>query len=51
VRWNLSGSRIKDLYIKQNTLNLVEKKVGKILKHMGRGENFLNRTPKAYALR
>jgi hypothetical protein len=25
--------------------------VGKNLKHMGKGENFLNRTPIAYALR
>jgi hypothetical protein len=33
------------------TLNLIKEKVGKSLKHMGRGENFLNRTPMAYALR
>jgi hypothetical protein len=33
------------------TLNLKEEKVGESLKHMGTGENFLNRTPMAYALR
>ena len=32
-------------------LNLTEEKVGKSLEHMGTGENFLNRTPMAYALR
>ena len=34
-----------------DTLKLIKKKVGKILKHMGTGENFLNRTPVSYALR
>jgi hypothetical protein len=33
------------------TLKLIEKKLGKILKHMGTGENFLNKTPIAYTLR
>ena len=42
---------IKDLYIKPDTLKLIEKKAGKRLKHMGTEENFLNRTPMAYALR
>jgi hypothetical protein len=42
---------IKDLHIKPDTLNLIEEKVGKSLKHTGTGENFLNRTPMAYALR
>jgi hypothetical protein len=42
---------IKDLHIKPDTLNLIEEKVGKSLKHMGTGEIFLNRTPIAYALR
>ena len=42
---------IKDLHIKPDTLNLIEEKVGKSLKHMGTGENFLNRTPMAYALK
>jgi hypothetical protein len=32
-------------------LKLIEKKVGKTLEHVGTGENFLNRTPIAYALR
>jgi len=46
----LKSKRIKDLYIKPDTLKLIEEKVGKSLKHMGTGENFLNRTPMAYAL-
>ena len=37
--------------MKPDTLKLIEKKVGKSLKHMGTGEIFLNRTPIAYALR
>ena len=32
-------------------LNLIEEKVGKTLKHIGTGEDFLNRTPMAYASR
>jgi len=32
-------------------LKLIEEKLGKTLKHMGTGENFLNRIPMAYALR
>jgi hypothetical protein len=43
-----SGSRTSTK--KQYTLKLIEK-VGKSLKHMARGENFLNRTPMAHALR
>jgi len=42
---------IKDLHIKPDTLKLKEEKVCKSLKHMGNGENFLNRTPVTYALR
>ena len=42
---------IKDLHIKPYTLKLIEEKVGESLGHMGTGENFLNRTPIAYALR
>ena len=42
---------IKDLHIKPDTLELIEEKVGKNLEHMGTGENFLNRTPMAYAPR
>jgi hypothetical protein len=47
----LKSKWIKDLQIKSDTLNLVEKKVGKSLEHMGTGEIFLNRTLVAYALR
>jgi hypothetical protein len=42
---------IKDLYIKPDTLKLIEKKVGKSLEDMGTGENFLNRTPITYDLK
>jgi hypothetical protein len=42
---------IKDLHIKQETLKLIEEKVGKSLKHMATGGKFLNRIPMAYALR
>ena len=37
--------------IKPGTLKLLEEKVGKTLEHIGTGENFLNRTPMARALR
>jgi hypothetical protein len=47
----LKSKWIKDLHIKQDTLKLIEKKVGKNLEHMGTGEIFLNRTPVVYALR
>jgi hypothetical protein len=47
----LKSKRIKDLHIKPDTLNLIEEKVGKRLKHMGTGGKFLNRTPMVYALR
>jgi hypothetical protein len=36
---------------KPGALKFKEEKVGKILKHMGTGENFLNRTTMAYSLR
>ena len=36
---------------KTNTLKLIEKKLGKTLEDMGTGEKFLNRMPRAYALR
>jgi hypothetical protein len=42
---------VKDLYIKPDTLKLIEEKVGKSLENMGTGDNFLNRTSMAYALR
>jgi len=47
----LKSKWIKDLHSKPDTLKLIEEKVGKSLKHIGTGENFLNKTPKAYALR
>ena len=42
---------IKDIHIKPDTLKLIEKKLGKTLGHMGTEENFLKRTPIAYAQR
>jgi hypothetical protein len=42
---------IKDLNIKPDTLNLIEEKLGKSLDLIATGENFLNRTPMAHALR
>ena len=42
---------IKDLNIKQDTLNLIKEKVGKSLELIGTGGNFLNRTLKAQDLR
>jgi len=47
----LKSKWIKDFHQETDTLNLKEEKVGKSLKHMGTGENFLNRTPMAYSLR
>jgi hypothetical protein len=47
----LKAKWIKDLNIKQDTLNLIEEKVGKSLELIGTGGNFLNRTPMAHALR
>ena len=42
---------IKELHIKTETLKLIEEKVGKTLEDMGTGENFLNRTAMACAVR
>jgi hypothetical protein len=42
---------IKDLNKKTETLKLLVDKMGKSLKHMGKGENFLNRKPMAYIKR
>jgi hypothetical protein len=42
---------IKDLHIKPDMLNLIAEKVGKNLKYIGTGKNFLNRAPMAQALR
>jgi hypothetical protein len=47
----LKSKWIKDIHIRPDTLKLIKKKVGKILKHKGTGEIFLIRTPIAYALR
>ena len=41
----------KNLNIKLDTLNLIEEKEGNSLECIGTGENFLNRTPMAQALR
>jgi hypothetical protein len=46
----LKSKWIKDLHIKSDTLNLIDEKVGKSLKHMVSGEKFLSRTPIAYVL-
>ena len=42
---------IKDLYIKPDTVKLIENKEVKNFEHMITGTKFLNRTPIAYALR
>jgi hypothetical protein len=42
---------IKELYIKPETLKLIEEKVGKSLGDMGTGEKFLNRSAMACAVR
>jgi len=42
---------IKDLHVKPDTLKLIEEKLGRHLEHMGTEENFLSKTPMAYALR
>ena len=47
----LKSKWIKDLNIKPDTLNLAEENVGKSLECIGTGDNFLNRTPMAQALR
>jgi hypothetical protein len=47
----LKSKWIKDLNIKPDSLNLIEKKVGKSLELIGTGGNFLNNTPMTHALR
>jgi hypothetical protein len=47
----LKSKWIKDLNVKPDTVNLIEKKVGKSLELTGTGDNFLNRTLVAQALR
>ena len=41
----------QDLNLKTDTINLIEEKVGKSLKLIGTGGNFLNRTPVVHTLR
>jgi len=47
----LKSRWIKDLNVKPDTLNLIKEKVGKSLELIGKGRNFLNRTPMAHTLR
>jgi len=47
----LKSKWIKGLHIKSDTLKLIEENVRNSLEHMGIQENFLKRTPMAYALR
>jgi hypothetical protein len=47
----LESKWIKELYIKPDTLKLIEKTVGKSLKHVATVENYLNRTAVVYAIR
>ena len=47
----LKSKWIKDLIIKPDTLSLMEEKMGKNLKLIGTGRNFLTRTLKALVLR
>jgi hypothetical protein len=47
----LKSKWIKELHINSETLKLIQEKVGKSLKDMGTGEEFLNRTTIACAVR
>jgi hypothetical protein len=47
----LNSKQIKERYIKPDTLQLVEKKLGNNLEGIGTGENFMNRKAIAQALR
>ena len=42
---------IKDFNIKSDTMNLIEVKLGNSIECIGIGDNFLNRTPIAQAIR
>ena len=42
---------VKDLHVKPDALNLIEKEVGSSLEHISTGENFLNRGPRTQALK
>ena len=46
----LKSKWIKELHIKPDTLKLIEEKVGKSLKDMGKWEKFLNKTAIACAI-
>jgi hypothetical protein len=46
-----SSNCMKELNREPDTLNLIKRKVGKSLKCIGTGDDFLNRTPMALALR
>lgn len=47
----ITRPKTQDLNIKPDTLNLAEQKVGSSPEHIGTGDNFLNSTPMAQALR
>ena len=47
----LKSKLIKDIDVKADVLNLIEQKVWNSLELFGTGDNFLNRTPVAQALR
>ena len=51
ARSKIKSKWIKDLYIKPDTLNLTEEKVGNSFEYTNTGDNFLNRTTMAQALR
>ena len=42
---------IKDLNIKPNTIKTLEENVGKTIQDIGIGKDFMNKTPKAMALK
>jgi hypothetical protein len=46
----LKSKWIKNLHKKPDTLKLIEEKVQKSLKHMGKGKKFLNRSLMACAV-
>ena len=47
----LTSKWIKDLNIKSDTVNLIEKKLENTLESIGTGGNFLNKIPMAQAIR
>jgi hypothetical protein len=50
-RTKLKSKWIKEFHVKPETLKFIEGKVWEILKDMGTGEIFLNRTSMAFAVR